>query len=892
MDTKIAVIGMGCRFPGGAHDPDAFWEILKNGTCTKEVVPGSRFNIEDYLYRGGDPTNKMMSSEGHFLTEGTCFDEAFFNLSPRQALNTDPQQRVLLETAVDALDDAGYRAVEEGGEPGWKPSRMGVFVASAVTNMASDIDTFYIPGVARGFLSGRLSHHFKWQGPSITYDAACASGLVALHAACQSLILRECDAAVTAGSNMITSPEFFIGLNKGFFVSNAGGCRTFDKTGDGYCRGECVAAFILKRLDDAIQQNDKIDAVIIASATNQSGPSESLTMPHAPTQAALFRSTCEKAGISPLAVRAVETHGTGTQAGDYAEMEAVKLAYTAGRPAVFDGDEGPTKATQLFVSAIKPNVGHSESSAGLASVVKAVLMMRHKAVPPHIGITTVRNPRLGDLEAAGIVIPNRLQPLTPVAGQEKIIISVNSFGAQGTNANVVLEESQYSGSRVGTDPRTYHVVALSGKKHTPFDLLTQRLLTHLETFPNIDLASLSYTTTARRVDYAARVAFSVSSVDELKEQLRKSPQPTIRGAKAAPKIGFVLGGNGSQFQGMGKTLYNTLPAFKRHIDHCNDALLAAGGSGLLGVVQGEVDPLAQTYEAMLASSSATVAVGYSLGKVWQQWGISPFVIIGHSLGEYAGLTLAGALTIEDAMKLVVAKCKAVFANPEAESRSGMLAMGCPVDRAQVLIAESGSTGLEIACFNGPSQTVVSGPREELVKLQTFVRALINPPPTKVLPGPFAWHSSYMSEAAAQVAAAGNDTTPTPAITPMVLNIDGSVLAPGDLIPRDYLANQLKMPVRWDLCASHAHCQTVDVWVELSAKAIMLPLVKAFVPAGKTFLPSINESSDSWSTISKALGRLYEAHAPLNWAEYHAEYPVRVVSLPSYPFARNQHYLPY
>ncbi|KAJ7447954.1 hypothetical protein B0H11DRAFT_352003 [Mycena galericulata] len=909
----IAIVGMACRMPGAAHSPEAFWELLKDGASTMQVVPPSRFNIADYVTSGGDGDrkNRMNADKGHFLTEALCFDEQFFNMSPRQALNTDPQQRVLLETVVDALDDAGYRPADEGGEVGWNRDRIGMFAASVFTsyehNMTTEIDAFYVPGIARGFISGRASHFFKWQGPAITYDAACAAGLVAVHAACQSLILRESDVGVASGTNIITSPEFFIGLNKGFFVSSTDGCQTFDQTADGYCRGESVAAVVLKRLEDALRDNDKIEGVILSSGVNHSGRAESLTTPHIPSQASLFAQNCALAGISPLSVRAVEMHAPGTQAGDYAEIEAVKLAYTAGRPSVKDGKTN----TELFVSSIKPNVGHSESTAGIASLIKAILMLKYRQATPHIGIKTALNPRLGDLSASGIVVPMSLTSLTAVPGEKKIIISVNSFGAQGSNANVLvsehLPESEQS-RRQDVDCRSYHTVTLSGKPHTPFQLLLDRLLAHLDQNPNIDLGSLSYTTTARRVDYPARVAFSVSTIEELKVQLEARPRPADP-PKHAPKIGFVLGGNGSQFRAMGKTLYDSSPSFRRSIDECREALKSAvslGDTGLMdadgdvdvlmGAISGAIDPLAHTFQSTLAASAGVVAVEYALGKLWAEWGVHPSVILGHSLGEYAGLVLAGALSLVDGMKLTVAKCSAMHEaelQPETGASYGMLAIGCDVEDALLLSRDAHVEGLEIACFNGPSQTVFAGPRAELEKLLTYVRAAPVPPPAKILPGSFAWHTSYVSTQAACVTAAGSAITPSPVVTPMVLNTDGSVILPGQYLPSSYLGEQMKSPVRWDRCIAHPLCADVDIWIELSPKSILIPLLRSSLTSpGRTFLPTLNGAVDSWSTVTNAIGRLYEAHVPIHWAKYHADYPVHLIRLPSYPFARNEHYIPY
>ncbi|KAJ7637868.1 hypothetical protein DFH06DRAFT_1478472 [Mycena polygramma] len=911
----IAIVGMACRMPGGAHNPDAFWELLKDGVSTMQVIPLSRFNIADYVVSStdGDRKNKMNTDKGHFLTEALCFDQQFFDMSPRQALNTDPQQRALLETVVDALDDAGYRPADEGGEVGWNRDRIGMFAANAFTsyehNMATDIDAFYVPGIARGFISGRASHFFKWQGPAITCDAACAAGLVAVHTACQSLILHESDVAVASGTNIITSPDFFIGLNKGFFVSSTDGCRTFDQTADGYCRGESVATVVLKRLEDALRDNDKIEAVILSSGVNHSGRADSLTTPHIPSQVNLFAQNCALAGISPHSVRAVEMHAPGTQAGDYAELEAVKLAYTAGRPLVNDCQNN----NELLVSSIKPNVGHSEGTAGIASLIKAILMLRYRQATPHIGMKTVLNPRLGNLSASGIVVPKTLTSLTAIPGEKKIIISVNSFGAQGSNANVLVSEhlaEPEQGGRQAVDSRSYHIVTLSGKPHTPFQLLVDRLAAHLEQNPNIDLGSLSYTTTARRVDYPARVAFSVSTIGELKAQLRARPRP-VELQKPAPQIGFLLGGNGSQFRAMGKTLYDSSPSFQRSIDECRDALKSAMGVGqtslmdadggvdvLMGSISGAIDPLAHTFQSTLAASVGVIAVEYALGKLWAEWGVQPSIILGHSLGEYAGLVLAGALTLVDVMTLAVAKCSAMYEaelQPEAGASYGMLAIGCDVEKALLLTRHAHVEGLEIACYNGVSQTVFAGPRAELEKLLAFLpTAAIDPtPPAKILPGSFAWHSSYVSNQAARVIAASSAVTPSAAVTAMLLNTDGSVLLPGQCLPSGYIGEQMKSAVRWDRCVAHPLCADIDIWIELSPKSILIPLLRSSstVP-GRTFLPTLNGAVDAWSTVTKAIGRLYEAHVPLNWAKYHAEYPVRLIRLPSYPFARNEHYIPY
>ncbi|KAJ3781238.1 thiolase-like protein, partial [Lentinula aff. detonsa] len=884
----IAIVGMACRFPGGAHSPEEFWQLLMSGKDTMQDIPSSRFNIDDYWSNQSGEPNKMTARKGHFLQEGAFFDEVFFNVSPREAMNIDPQHRILLETVVDALDDAGYKEVQEGGEIGWNKSTMGVFIGSATdsyqNNLASEpIDAFFCPGTIRGFAGGRISHYFGWQGPAVVYDTACSSSLVAVHSACQSLLLHECDAAVAGAANMLTSPEMYLGLSKGYFISNTGGCRTFDESADGYCRAEGVGVV---RLEDALRDNDKIQAVIVASGINQSGPSESLTTPHSLTQAALFAANCKRAGISPLAVRAVEAHGTGTRAGDYAEMEAIKIAYCSGR--TLDPD------TQLFVSSLKPNVGHSESAAGMASLIKGILMAKHEQIPAHIGIITRQNTRFGDLGACGIQIPTTSQPLRAITGEQHIFTAIHNFGAHGGNAGVILQGSPIAqinpANSVTSDPRSYHVVVLSAKSHTKFSTIVERLSAQIQAATSpITLSALSYTTTTRRMDYPSRIALSVSSIEDLKVQLQTNPSPTILKRKnSTPKIGFLIGGNGSQYQGMGKELYQTSPIFRSYIDACDTAAKGAGTEDLIGLITGTVDPRSND----LASAAGIFSVGYAVGMMWRHWGIEPSLLLGHSLGEYVALAISGCISLADAMKLLVTKVRSTYA-PSGYQSGGMLAIGIPVQDVREMIVLSGCNGIDIACINGTSQTIVAGARSELLKLQAYIKALPEPPLVKLLPGSVAWHSAHLAESAGSLKQVTNTIQFSKAEVPILLNVDGSLLEQGLIPSPTYLSEQMVRTVRFDLCATHPLAQDIDVWIELSAKAILLPLLRPFVPTKTVLLSSLNDSTtDCWSTITKSLARLYEAHVHINWAKYHSPYPVQLVSLPSYPFTRNEHWITY
>jgi malonyl CoA-acyl carrier protein transacylase len=420
------------------------------------------------------------------------------------------------------------------------------------------------------------------------------------------------------------------------------------------------------------------------------------------------------------------------------------------------------------------------------------------------------------------------------------------------------------------------------------------MLTYLEEQTDeIDLASLSYTTTARRVDYSSRAAFSVSTIEELKHRLRKAGTPSALKAKSAPRIGFVIAGNGSQYRGMGKALYDSSPPFRKNMDYCDGILQGLGESTFLGIVKGEVDPFALNRQAFLSASICIFSIGYSLGMMWKEWGVNPSVIIGHSLGEFAGLVLAGCLTVEDAIQVLVHRSNLLFAPETIAINGGMLVIGVGKIVAQDMVKASGCSKLNLSCLNGPAQTTISGPRDELLKLEAFVKALPQPPLVKMLNSPFPWHSPLLDEPADAIRKHSENVTLSPARTAMVLNATGAILQVGETIPTSYLGDQMVLPVRFDMCIAEPVAQDVEIWIALSARVLLLPLLRPLVPKGVTFLPSLGgPETECWSTITKALARLYEAYVPINWAAYHRAYQPKLLSLPSYPFSRNEHWVKY
>jgi acyl transferase domain-containing protein len=426
--AKIAIVGFSGRFPS-ARDAELLWELLRDGRDVHRKIPGERFNVDVHFDPVGKRKNTMQTPYGCFVDEPGLFDPRFFNVSPREAAQMDPVQRLTLITAYEALEMAGF---VPDRTPATQQYRVGTFYGQASddwreTNSSQDIDTYFIPCGIRAFTPGRINYHFKLSGPSYSVDTACSSSCAAIQLACTSLSNGECDTAITGGANILTNPDIFTGLSRGHFLSETGQCKTFDNQADGYCRADGVASLILKRLEDAEADNDNIFGVILGSKTNHSAEAASITRPHHAAQAFLCRSVMEEAGVNPYDVEYVEMHGTGTQAGDYHEILSVSE--------VFAPRTSTPRPSPLYVGTVKANVGHGEAAAGVTSLVKILKMWQHNAIPPHVGIKSgILNQRFPeDLEARNLHIPLALTPWPRHKTGSPRLVFLNNFSAAGGN---------------------------------------------------------------------------------------------------------------------------------------------------------------------------------------------------------------------------------------------------------------------------------------------------------------------------------------------------------------------------------------------------------------------------------------------------------------------------
>ncbi|KKA17749.1 Polyketide synthase, partial [Rasamsonia emersonii CBS 393.64] len=879
----IAIVGMAGRFPK-ADDPDALWEVLKAGLDCHTEIPVDRFDPRTHL---------SQPAYGCFLDRPGMFDARFFNMSPREALQTDPGQRLALVTAYEALEMAGF---VPNRTPSTQLDRVGTFNGQVADeykeqNLAQEYvqaSQFFLFLMAHTNQTpqGRINHFFKFGGPAVSLDTACSTSSVALHMACNAIWSGECDTAVVGGMNIISSSDNYVGLSAGHFISPTGGCKTWDKDADGYCRGEAVASVVLKPLEAAQADNDNVLGVILSFATNYSANADSITRPHAPTQESLYRTALRDAGLRPFDVDYIEMHGTGTQAGDTVEMNSVCNVFAPTSPV--RPPDNP-----LYVGAVKANVGHGESASGITGLMKTLLVLRKQQLPPHVGIKTAINPKLPDLQKRNVHIPFHQTPLPSKRGQgSKRRILLNNFSAAGGNTACILEEPperSIDSSRL--DRRSHHVVTISGKSVTSVLNNARNLMAYLAEWPDVSLSDLSYTTTARRMHHPLRQAFVASSIAHLTEQLSaflSTPNPTW--PKKLSRVAFCFTGQGSFYMPMARDLFEHSSQFRQDLlrfdrvsrEHCFATFLpVVDGSG------------ADSTVTEVQKQLAIVAVEMALFRFFESLDISPSLVIGHSLGEYAALYAAGVLSANDTLYLV-------------GQRASLLETSCPLMTSGMLAVQGGEntikhlrekySALEIACINGPRDVVLSGPRELCEAAMTQLRS--QGVHCQLLAIPFAYHSSQMErilDRFEQMATAVHFEKPK---VPLVSPSTETVVHEAGIIGPSYLRDQTRRCVRFYgallQCEQAGLVDENTVWLEIGPRPICMGMIKATLGSQVRLLPSLREGENDWAAISKSLASLHTWGYDINWQEYHREFEAgkRLLTLPRYAWDEKEYWVPY
>ncbi|KAK3627685.1 Non-reducing polyketide synthase PKS8-1 [Elasticomyces elasticus] len=635
--SKLAIVGMSCRLPGGAIDQQKFWDILEQGLDVSRPIPADRFDFATHYDPTGTDLNKSATQYMCAIDEPGLFDAPFFNMSPREAQTIDPQRRLALVTAYEALEQSGYVGNRTAST---QLQRIGTYYGQAAddyreVNQGQEVSTYYIPGGCRAFGPGRINYFFKFAGPSYSIDTACSSGLAAVEVACKALWDGSVDTAVTGGVNVLTNPDGFSGLCSGHFLTKGhNACKTWDATADGYCRADGIVSLVIKRLEDAEADNDRILGTILGAGTNHSANAVSITHPHAGHQADLAREVLRQAAVDPLDVSYIELHGTGTQAGDSEEMKGIMDVYA---PLT----KRRSKDQPLYIGAVKANVGHGESVAGTTALMKTILMMQRNAIPRHIGIKTEINPKFPkDFDKRNLHIASEQIPWLKAIDRKRIAV-INSFGAAGGPLSL-------------RDPRQNHVIAVSAKTKGSLAGNIERLVAHLDTHPDVGLADLGYTTTARRYQHSYRTAIAAIDVSTVKKQLisRLDKLDSLKpvGKAVSPPIASTFTGQGASYKSMNLELYRDAPVFSEHMQHLDHLAQGQGFPSIIPAVDGSHEK--DHSHAPVVTQLVLVCTEMALVKYWSSLEIKPDLVYGHSLGEYAALFTAGVLSASDAIFLV------------------------------------------------------------------------------------------------------------------------------------------------------------------------------------------------------------------------------------------------
>ncbi|MBU6350103.1 MAG: SDR family NAD(P)-dependent oxidoreductase [Chloroflexi bacterium] len=885
-NEPIAVVGMGCRFPGpegrDVTSPAAFWQMLQNGQSAQGELPWTRWHStaeESTAVR-----TLLAMQQGHFLQQIDQFDAQFFGISPREAAQMDPQHRLLLEVSVAALEDANL-AIEDlaGQQTGVYIGLMNLDYTAVVQNDPATLDVYAGTGTEISSAAGRLSYLLGLRGPSMTVGTACSSSLVTTHLACQALRRRECDLALSGGVSLQSTATSNVMLSLMQAVAPDGRSKTFDADANGYGRGEGCGVVVLKRLSDALADQDTLYAVIRGSAVNHNGRSGGFTVPSGPAQEALIQQALAAAQVDAHQVSYVEAHGTGTFLGDPIELSALGNVLCA-----------ETRSTPLWVGSVKTNIGHLEPAAGVAGLIKVVLSIYHRQIPPHLHFHRP-NPHIPWAQFP-IQIPTALADWPANTAR---VAGVSSFGLSGVNAHLIVAEAPAPPERVPPTPHPWQLLTLSAKTPKALHELAAQYQTLLHSPPEADWPALCYTTHVGRSHFSHRLAVVAEDTPTAQELLARSlagetPAGVSQAVapEAPPKVAFLFTGQGAQYLYMGQELYATHPLFRQVIDRCDAVTQSCLGRSLVELLY-PADP--PTHHDLWTSHPcgqvATYAIECALAELWKSWGITPALVLGHSLGDFAAAYTAGVFSLEEGLRLVSRRGQLM----ESAGGSMVSVLASAADVEPFLKAHP---QVALAVFNGPASVVLSG---ENRALQTVADQLqmagfkIRP-----LAIPVAAHSPLLDPVLADFETAAQRIPLSLPHCTVVSSMTGQT-ATTELTDPAYWRQHLRQPVRFAAGAQSLLEHGCTIFLEVGPKPVLLGLLETLLASTDPqapphqLLPSLRENSSAWRSLSESLASLYVHGCPIQWPAVDLIHsapearPPRKVALPTYPFQRERYW---
>ncbi len=913
-NQPIAIIGMGCRFPGGASTPNAFWELLRNGVDAITEVPADRWNWRMFYDANTQRPGKTYSRWGGFIKDIDKFDAQFFGISPREATRMDPQQRLLLEVAWEALENAGQVPDALAG------SNTGVFVgisAHDYSDIHSVITEHHLGnaytnlGGALSIAANRISYWFNFRGPSVAVDTACSSALVAIHMACQSIWNGDATLALAGGVNAILTPSLTIGFSKASMLSPDGRCKSFDAQANGYVRAEGAGMILLKPYAQALADGDPIEAVILSTVVNQDGRTPGISVPGADAQEAMLKRAYQQAGIAPESVQYVEAHGTGTPIGDPIEAKALGKVLSANRPA----------GNECLIGSVKSNIGHLEAGSGIAGVIKAVLCLKHREIPPTLHFNAP-NPDI-PFEALQLRVPQTLEdwPASPqsppilgeMGGKPKLrVAGVNSFGFGGTNAHVVLQECPSTSFASGHGESAIRqaryastekqealyplassssfLIPLSARSESALQALVKqydKFLTNDPEGKNVSLTDLAYSTRFHRSHHSHRLAMLVRNRKQLSNRLRafangeNAPNTFYRqNTTEEPKLLMVYTGMGPQWWGMGRELMAQEPVFRQAIEECDTIFTRIAGWSLLDV-WGADKKVSRMHETQVAQP-ANFMLQVAITVLWKSWGITPDAVMGHSVGEIAAAYVSGALSLEDALRVVYHRSRL---QQRVAGQGTMLAAGLSQQDANKLLAKYDQVSL--AAINSPSSVTLAG---EALILQNIAAELeekwiFN----RFLDVEVAYHSYQMAPLEHELRRSLAHLQPRAAHLPLYSTVLGKQIN-GDELDTAYWWQNVREPIQLARTIQAIREDEYHLFLEVGPHPVLAHSIKESLQATGTkgeLLSSLRRKKAEIPHMLASLAQLYTLGSSVNWKSITQE--GSFIHLPTYAWQKERYW---